>query len=146
MEFPVFRAWCQKVTPIVYDSSLTYYEILCKVITMLNDMVSGVNGVNTQIEANAGEIGKLKAELVIINREIERMKSGDYISVYIEALEKWLDSHLTEYIAKIAKFVTFGLTDDGYFAAYVPDTWDFLKFDTIVDPESENYGCLVLRY
>ena len=27
-----FRFWCQKVLPLVYDDSLSYYEILCKVV------------------------------------------------------------------------------------------------------------------
>lgn len=33
-----FRFWCQKVLPIAFDDSLSYYEILCKVIDYLNGM------------------------------------------------------------------------------------------------------------
>ena len=33
-----FRFWCQKVLPLVYDDSLSYYELLCKVIDYLNKM------------------------------------------------------------------------------------------------------------
>jgi hypothetical protein len=38
-----FRFWCQKVLPLVYDDSLSYYELLCKVITYLNDMGADIN-------------------------------------------------------------------------------------------------------
>lgn len=31
-----FRFWCQKVLPLVYDDSLSYYEVLCKVVDYLN--------------------------------------------------------------------------------------------------------------
>ena len=31
-----FRYWCQKVLPLVYDDSLSYYELLCKVVDYLN--------------------------------------------------------------------------------------------------------------
>ena len=27
-----FRFWCQKVLPLVYDDSLSYYEVLCKIV------------------------------------------------------------------------------------------------------------------
>ena len=30
-----FRYWCQKVLPLVYDDSLSYYELLCKVVDYL---------------------------------------------------------------------------------------------------------------
>lgn len=32
-----FRFWCQKVLPLVYDDSLSYYELLCKVVAYLNN-------------------------------------------------------------------------------------------------------------
>lgn len=32
-----FRMWCQKVLPLVYDDSLSYYELLCKVVEYLNE-------------------------------------------------------------------------------------------------------------
>ena len=35
----LFRFWCQKVLPAVYDDSLSYYELLCKVVNYLNDVI-----------------------------------------------------------------------------------------------------------
>lgn len=37
-----FRLWCQKVLPLVYDDSLSYYELLCKVIDYLNKTMKDV--------------------------------------------------------------------------------------------------------
>lgn len=38
-----FRFWCQKVLPAVYDDSLSYYELLCKVVNKLNESIENVN-------------------------------------------------------------------------------------------------------
>lgn len=45
-----FRAWCQSVIPLVYDNSLSYYELLCKLIDYLNKVISNLNEVNQDIE------------------------------------------------------------------------------------------------
>lgn len=37
-----FRFWCQKVLPFVYDDSLSYYELLCKVVDYLNKTMEDV--------------------------------------------------------------------------------------------------------
>lgn len=34
-----FRFWCQKVLPLVYDDSLSYYELLCRVVDYINKLI-----------------------------------------------------------------------------------------------------------
>lgn len=41
-----FRFWCQKVLPLVYDDSLSYYELLCKVVDYLNKTMEDVETLN----------------------------------------------------------------------------------------------------
>lgn len=38
-----FRFWCQKVLPLVYDDSISYYEVLCKVVDYLNTVIDNIN-------------------------------------------------------------------------------------------------------
>lgn len=38
-----FQVWCQKVLPTIYDNSLSYYELLTKVVKYLNDTMMNVN-------------------------------------------------------------------------------------------------------
>ena len=45
-----FRFWCQKVLPLVYDDSLSYYEILCKVVQYLNNVIEDVNSIPDYID------------------------------------------------------------------------------------------------
>lgn len=44
-----FRFWCQKVLPLVYDDSLSYYELLCKVVDYLNKTMEDVENMNTDV-------------------------------------------------------------------------------------------------
>lgn len=43
MEIKPLRAWVQKVLPLVYDDSLSYYELLCKVVYKLNEVIKNVD-------------------------------------------------------------------------------------------------------
>ena len=47
-ELTPFRYWCQKVMPLVYDDSLSYYELLCKVVDYLNKTMSDVELLHTE--------------------------------------------------------------------------------------------------
>ena len=44
-----FRFWCQKVLPLVYDDSLSYYEVLCKLVDYLNKTMEDVGTLNDDI-------------------------------------------------------------------------------------------------
>lgn len=45
-----FRYWCQKVLPLVYDDSLSYYELLCKVVNYLNETIENVDLMGDDIQ------------------------------------------------------------------------------------------------
>lgn len=53
---PNLKIWCQKILPLVYDDSLSYYEVLCKVTDTLNDVISNVNGIPDYIKKLIEEI------------------------------------------------------------------------------------------
>lgn len=55
-----FRFWCQKVLPLVYDDSLSYYELLCKVVAYLNDVIENVDGLKIDIDKLLAAYGELE--------------------------------------------------------------------------------------
>ena len=123
-----FRFWCQSVLPVVYDDSLSYYEVLCKVVAYINNLI------NTD-KLVFDEIDELKKELAVV--------------------QTWIDDFNVSYAEKaikkaIATMVFFGLTDSGYFVAYIPDSWSDVTFATSgydADiPEMQEYGHLCLAY
>lgn len=127
-ELKVFKFWCQKVLPLVYDESLSYYEVLCKVVDYLNNMVNDVNKVIDEYE-------DLKKELAIVRAWID-----NFSAEYLEKLIK----------EKIATMIFVEISDAGYIVYYIPDTWDDITFNTteldIEVKEYPEYGRLVLSY
>lgn len=71
MKVDEFKFWCQKVLPLVYDDSISYYETLCKVADSLNKCID-------QINSNTVDIDKILAEYVTIaDLENNRKLSAD---------------------------------------------------------------------
>ena len=131
MNLPHFRFWCQKVLPLVYDNSLSYYEVLCKVVNYINKLIDSDKEIIEDIEA-------LQREMTYVLKWIDDFDSN---------AEQTLKEIIDEYIATM---VFFGLTDDGYFVAYIPKSWKNITFNTtgldiFLDMQPE-YGHLVLSY
>lgn len=38
------KYWCNQILPLVYDDSLSYYEVLCKTSAKLNEVIESTNG------------------------------------------------------------------------------------------------------
>ena len=45
---PLFGIWCQKILPLVYDESLSYYEVLCKIQQKLNEVIESQNNLQNE--------------------------------------------------------------------------------------------------
>ena len=143
----VFRYWCQKILPAVYDDSLSYYELLNKVVEYLNKVIAKYNVMVDAVNTNTKNIETLKEAVAELETELEKVKNGDYVSLYLESVINWIDANLQCLVARIVKFVCFGLTQDGYFCAYIPQTWKFLQFDTGMNfSDKETYGHLIIEW
>lgn len=46
-----FAFMCQKVLPLTFDDSLSYYECLCKIANKLNEVIEEVNKQGEAIKA-----------------------------------------------------------------------------------------------
>ena len=66
----VFKFWCQKVLPLVYDDSLSYYETLCKIVKTLNEVINAVNKLPEYIQSLVSD-DKLKEILSELLNQLE---------------------------------------------------------------------------
>lgn len=82
-----FRYWCQKVLPAVYDDSLSYYELLCKVSNYLNEVIELTN---TQSDAIT--------ELQTVVTEFLEMQVDPYIE---QLVNQWFEENQPEIITEI---------------------------------------------
>lgn len=123
-----FRFWCQKVLPLVYDDSLSYYEVLCKVIDYLNNLITDTNAIVENVN-----------ELSDALKEVQEW-INNYDTSFAESI---IEEHLATMI-----FVT--ISDSGYFIYHIPQSWDEIEFNTtgldITLPSQPEYGHLVLSY
>ena len=122
-----FRFWCQKVLPLVYDDSLSYYEVLCKIVKYINDIIDNEK--------------ELSDEFLELKKEVEKVQEmlDNFDTVVIERIVR-------EYLATMI-FVE--ISDAGYFIYYIPDSWDNIQFETSgldVELPDIEYGRLILSY
>lgn len=120
-----FSFWCQKILPLVYDDSLSYYEILCKVVDYINKLID-------DDKAIIDNVNELKKQLDIVQKWIDNFDT------------MFIQKQVEEYIAKTIKTVTFGISSAGYFMAIIPSNWSDIEFGTI--QSGELYGHLTLSY
>lgn len=123
-----FRFWCQKVLPLVYEKSLSYYEILCKVVDYINKLIE-------QDKVFGAELDELRSDM--------------------ETVQKWIANFNTSYAEQIIKeylatMIFVEISDAGYIVYYIPSNWNSIQFNTTgldVDvAEQPEYGHLVLSY
>lgn len=133
------RFFCQLALPAVYDDELSYYEVLCKVVSELNSNVGLFNQLVKQVNLNTEDIAALK-------EMFEKFQESGFDDYYREQVEQWIADNLDYVFTHTAKQVFFGLTQDGYFAAYVPKSWNDIIFDTGMVFKDDTYGRLILRW
>lgn len=105
---------------------------LCKLVDYANEL-----GVYTS--ADHERIDALYAEL-------EQFKESGFADYYEQLLQKWIDENQRAIYEHLAKQVFFGLTNDGHFCAYVPDSWSDITFDMGATYGAYDYGRLILRF
>ena len=105
-----FRFWCQKVLPLVYDDSLSYYELLNKVVLYLNNTIADVANVEDNVSALHEAYVSLQNFVndyvdtldfpAEVNRRLDEMASDGTLTTLIlpylpEIIGDWLAEHIT---------------------------------------------------
>ena len=61
---------------------------------------------------------------------IEEIEAGNFPQSIQDAFKKWMQENAIALVGELVKMVFFGITDDGYFVAYIPEYWDDIIFNT----------------
>jgi len=75
--------------------------------------------------------------------------SGNFPPELSAALLKWVQDNAVDIVGDLVHMVFFGLTLDGYFVAYIPETWDDITFNTSgydISIPGIDFGHLTLSY
>lgn len=105
-----FRYWCQKVLPLVYDDSLSYYELLNKMVVYLNNTIADVAKAEGNIDSLLTAYTQLQNYVndyfdnldvqEEINTKLDEMAENGELSALIEPfipalVTSWLNEHIT---------------------------------------------------
>lgn len=80
---------------------------------------------------------------------VDDLESGNWTPEFVNTLIRWYQDHIIDIIGEMVKQVFFGITDDGYFVAYIPESWNDIIFGTsgLDDfPAGIEFGHLTLSY
>ena len=126
-----FRFWCFKVLPLVYDDELSSYEVICKCVDYINNLIENDKAISNDVE-------QLKREMKQVQEWI-----NNYDTSFAESI-------IREYLATMI-FVS--ISDSGYIIYNIPANWQSITFNTTgLDIENNigvgnyDYGHLVLSY
>ena len=96
-----FKAWCQKVLPIVYDDSLSYYELLCKLLDAVNKNSENNTILVTDMNRLCEYVNTYFDNLDVqdeINKKLDKMVTSGQLDFLFK---KYLDPKLAEQDEKI---------------------------------------------
>lgn len=111
-------------------------------ISAVKELLIEVDSLDSWKEQHENEYLELK-------QLYDDLMSGNFTPEMEAALYKWTVNHTVEIIGQAIKMVFFGITDDGYFVAYIPDNWSDITFGTSgldTFPEGVDFGHLTLTY
>lgn len=113
------------------------------IIKHFKEFLDNLASLNEWRETHESEYQELKNFMDAIN-------AGDLPEAVYQELRTWIEANAIDIIGSLVKSVYFGITDDGYFVAYIPETWGDIIFNTtgldINLPIQPEYGHLVLSY
>lgn len=152
--YETFKFYCQKVLPLVYDQSLSYYEVLCKVVEKLNELGTTVNSYSGAIEQISNDNANTLTELRNLSKTVDT--STRQLQSEISEIQSWIEKFDYEKIAEllsdvIPKAVLFSLNAEGRLVVSIPQSFNQLVFrtsgyDYIVTNVPTDYGHLCIIY
>ena len=120
-----------------YPNNSTEVRNLDWIIKHFNEFIESIDSIDGWIEQHEEEYNELK-------KIIDDFNNGKFTDDFIDSLKLWINDNVTDLISYAIQNVWFGLSDSGYFVAYIPESWNAIEFGTI--EEGSLYGHLTLSY
>lgn len=120
------------LTDINLDYILTHFKEFIDSIAALNDWCE-----------------KHEQEYLELKKLYDDIMAGRFPPELYNTLHNWVVNNAASIMTEVVKMVFFGITDDGYFVAYIPDSWSDIIFGTSgldITVAGVDYGHLVLSY
>ena len=112
------------------------------VLETVKGLYAAVETIDRWIDNHQQEYEQLKALY-------DQIIAGNFPDSIKQAFQNWMNENALDLVGEMIKLVIFNITDDGYFVAYIPESWDDIIFGTTGLDEiiaGYDYGHLVLSY
>ena len=136
--FAGFNAFTPTLPKMYYDvdSLEQRYFLLCK---QMHKMICF-------IDYMSDNLGIAKEELEELEDQFQKFQESGFDDYYAAQIEEWVNENLETLYHVLVQQVYFGLNEQGYFVAYIPESWSDIVFDTGADYALDTYGRLILRW
>lgn len=123
-----FRFWCQKVLPLVYDDSLSYYELLCKVVDYLNKTMEDVNTAVEDVTNLNSAFGSLENHVNASETALLQAYTDlqNYVNNYFDNLD--VQEEINNKLDEMAADGSLDGLLSAYFNTFIPD-FDVIRSD-----------------
>lgn len=125
-----------------FPHTRTYDSDLGWLIKTVKKLVECCDSMTAWKEAHEVEYKELK-------NLYDNILAGRFPDSIKNAFEKWMRENALDLVGEMVTNVFFGLTDSGYFIAYIPESWHDIIFKTTgwdIVISDVDYGHLVLNY
>lgn len=138
---PWFAGWNEfsPVIPKLYWDVESQEQRIHNICATLHKLVCYADMLGVKINLNRDDIDWLL-------NQFDEFKEHGFEDYYEQQLEQWINDNAALLFTKLAKMVFFGLTMDGHFVAYIPESWQDIVFDTGMQYGIDTYGRLILRW
>lgn len=115
------------------------------ILKKLKECIEKVEGMEDYAEKHEPEYQALK-------KMVEDIYTGNFPEALLSELYEWCQNNILDIIGDLSTHVFFGLTESGYFVAYIPESWNDITFNTsdydipLTDRPDIDYGHLILSY
>ena len=112
------------------------------VLKTVKDLFATVQQIDGWMDQHQAEYEELKAlyDDIIAGRFPDSIK---------QAFARWMETNAQDLVGELVKLVIFNINSDGYFVAYIPSSWDDIRFNTTeydISIPGVDYGHLVLSF
>lgn len=126
-----------------FPHTRTYDSDLGWLIKHVNSYDEVINELNAWIAENEPKMEALEVLYY-------QLLNGNLPQGVKDGIADWCRTNIPDLVGELVKMVFFGLTDDGYFTAFIPESWDDIIFNTseydIIVASMPEYGHLILSY
>ena len=96
------------------------------------------------------DLGNYAERVAELEDAVDKLESGKLTPELAASIVDLVQRNIIGLVGDMVKFVFFGLTDNGYFVAYIPEPWDSIIFNTteydIWIDQVREYGHLTISY